>query len=130
MYQLTKHAGMIVRLSDGAHIPADPANAAYRAFLAWCDAGHSPAPYVEPPAPGPQVVSRFQARAALHLAGLLPQVEALMASPEADPLARLAWSDAQEFRRNSPTVAALAAALGLTAQQLDELFVTAAGIEA
>lgn len=78
----------------------------------------------------PRSVSRFQARAALHLAGLLNQVEALMTDPETDMLARLAWQDAQEFRRHSPTVAAMAAALGLDEAQLDALFTTAAGIEA
>lgn len=85
-----------------------------------------------PPAPPaiPQSVTRFQARAALHLAGLLPQVEALMGDVQTDMLARLAWTDAQEFRRQSPTVLAMAGALGLTEQQLDDLFTTAAGIEA
>lgn len=78
----------------------------------------------------PQVVSRFQARAALHLAGLLEQVEALMQDPETPALARLAWQDAQEFKRQSPTVLAMASALGLTDEQIDELFITAAGIEA
>lgn len=78
----------------------------------------------------PQVVTRFQARAALHLAGLLPQVEALMTDPGTDALARLAWTDAQEFRRQSPTVLAMAGALGLTEQQLDNLFTTANAIEA
>jgi hypothetical protein len=77
-----------------------------------------------------RVVSRFQARAALHNAGLLPQVEALMADSETDPIARLAWTDAQEFRRESPNVIAIAARLGLTDKQLDDLFVAAAQIEA
>lgn len=86
---------------------------------------------VDPPPPGPpQVVSRFQARAALHLAGLLTAVEALMADPATDMLARLAWTDAQEFRRTSPTLLAMASALSLTDAQLDALFITAAGIEA
>lgn len=86
---------------------------------------------VDPPPPGPpQVVSRFQARAALHLAGLLTAVEALMTDPETDPLARLAWTDAQEFRRTSPTLLAMASALSLTKAQIDQLFITAAGIEA
>ena len=86
---------------------------------------------VDPPPPGPpQVVSRFQARAALHLAGLLDQVEALMADPATDTLARLAWTDATEFRRTSPTLLAMASALSLTDAQIDQLFITAAGIEA
>ncbi len=78
----------------------------------------------------PQTVSRFQARAALHLAGLLPAVETLMADPATDPIARLAWQDALEFRRTSPTVLAMASALSLTDEQLDTLFISAAGIEA
>jgi hypothetical protein len=75
-------------------------------------------------------VSRFQARAALHLSGLLETVEAMMAAPETPALAKLAWADAQEFKRNSPTVLSLSASLGLTEAQLDALFTTAAGIDA
>lgn len=78
----------------------------------------------------PESVSRFQARAALHLAGLLESVEAVMQNPETDMLAKLAWQDAQSFERQSPTVQALAEALSLSAEQLDELFSTAAGIKA
>lgn len=84
-----------------------------------------------PPAPVvPQIVTRFQARAALHLAGLLPQVEALMSHPDTPVLAKLAWADAQDFKRNSPTIAQMAAALGLDDAELDALFTTAAGIDA
>lgn len=74
------------------------------------------------------VVSRFQARAALLLAGLLDDVETALA--DASPLARLAWADASEFRRNSPMIAELAAGLDLSPETLDDLFRTAAGIEA
>jgi len=82
------------------------------------------------PAPIPQAVTRFQARAALHLAGLLEQVNTLMADPATPMLARLAWQDALEFRRQSPTVLAMAAALNLSDEAVDNLFTTAAGIEA
>lgn len=85
---------------------------------------------IETPPTVPQIVTRFQARAALHLAGLLPQVEGLMAHPDTPVLAKLAWADAQDFKRNSPTIAQMAAALGLTSEQLDALFTTAAGIDA
>lgn len=78
----------------------------------------------------PKVVSRFQARVALFLAGLLDDVEAMMAAPETPALAKLAWADAQEFERASPTIAAMAGQIGLTDAQLDELFITAAGIKA
>lgn len=76
------------------------------------------------------VVSRFQARAVLRQMGLREQVESIMADPETDPLVLDAWQDATEFRRTSPTVAAMAAALELDPAQVDELFETAAAIEA
>jgi hypothetical protein len=90
------------------------------------------APPPAPPAPPriPQTVSRFQARAALHLAGLLPQVEALMADEATPVLARLAWAEGIEVRRTSPTVLAMAQALGLDEAALDALFTQAAQIEA
>jgi len=86
--------------------------------------------YVPPPSTVPQTVSRLQARMALHLAGLLPQIEALMTDPATDMLTKLAWQDAQDFRRNSPTVAALAVLLDLDSAQLDALFVAAQAITA
>lgn len=42
-YKLTKHDA-VIRLTDGAFIPADPANADYTAYLAWRDAGNVPLP--------------------------------------------------------------------------------------
>jgi hypothetical protein len=129
MYQLTDTSS-ILRLSDGAFIPADPANSDYAAYLRWAAAGNEALPYVPPAPPVPTVVSRFQALAALHLAGVLPHVESLMSAPEADFLVKLAWQNAQEFHRNSPMVLALSGALGLSTEQLDALFTTAAGIVA
>ncbi len=74
------------------------------------------------------VVSRFQARAALMGSGLLATADAAIQG--ADEMAKLAWADAQEFRRNSPLVAAIAAQLGMDEIQLDYLFRQAANIEA
>jgi len=78
----------------------------------------------------PQSVTRFQALAALHLAGHLPAVQAIMAAPETPALAKLAWDNALSFERSSPTLASLAGALGLTDDALDALFVAAAGVAA
>jgi len=74
------------------------------------------------------VVSRFQAMAALLDAGLLAGVNLALAG--AGPVAQLAWAEAVEFRRNSPTIAALAVGLGLTDTQIDDLFRAAAQITA
>lgn len=86
-------------------------------------------PAVQPPVV-PQTVTRFQALAALHLAGHLPAVEAIMANPATPILSKLAWENALSFERSSPTLAGLAGALGLTSAQLDALFTTAAGLSA
>lgn len=74
------------------------------------------------------IVSRFQARAALHFAGLLPAAEE--AVDAAEPITQIAWRDAQEWRRDSPTISTIAEALGLTDLQIDDLFRSAAQITA
>lgn len=78
----------------------------------------------------PEAVSRFQARAALLQAGLYSQVQEYMNRADTPQITILAWNDAQEFRRDSPTVAALAGLLSLTDSQLDALFLQASQIEA
>lgn len=85
--------------------------------------------WIEPPPYIPQVVSRFQAKAALLQAGLLTQVESLIASPSTDPLVKLAWSEAVEFYRTSPTILSLAEMLDLSEEDLDELFIQAAQVQ-
>lgn len=88
-------------------------------------------PEPEPNEPAvPQVVSRFQARAALHLNGILEEVDALMMSAETDAIARIAWTDAQEFYRQSPTILGIAPLLDLSDEDLDNLFIVAAGLQA
>lgn len=77
----------------------------------------------------PQQVTRFQALAALHNAGMLDQVEAMMAHPGTDKLTVLAWQNALDFKRTSPMVLAMAGVLSLTDQQLNDLFIAASQIE-
>lgn len=83
-----------------------------------------------PPGP-PTTVSMRQARLALLGAGLLPQVEAAfdqMDEPDKSA-ATIEWEYATELRRDHPLVASLAAALGLTEQQVDDLFIAASQID-
>jgi len=54
MYKLGKPAlgqvetTCVVRLSDNAFIPFDPANVDYQAYLAWVAAGNTPLPADQP----------------------------------------------------------------------------------
>ena len=82
------------------------------------------------PAPVPNSVTRFQAMAALELAGHLTDVETIMADPGTPIMAKLAWKNALEFFRDSPTVAAISGTLGMSSDEVDQLFITASGIAA
>lgn len=76
----------------------------------------------------PASVTRFQALAALLQTNMLDDIKAYMASDSADEFGRLAFDEAQEFRRESPLVTSIANLFGLTDAQLDDLFVFAATI--
>lgn len=79
-------------------------------------------------APLPKLVTMRQARLALLAAGLLDDVNAaLAAAPGTEgAAARIEWEYSNIIDRDSPLVAAFAAALALTEAQLDALFAQAA----
>ena len=81
-----------------------------------------------PPTPGPASVSRVQALAALTHAGLYATAQAAVTA--AGGITLLAWNNATQFDRTSPTIASLQGALGLTSAQVDALFIAAAQITA
>lgn len=80
------------------------------------------------PVPVPQSVTMRQARLALHAAGLLSGVDAAIASlsEPAKTAAQIEWEYASAVERNAGLVPAMAAALGMTDAQIDDLFITAA----
>jgi sugar phosphate isomerase/epimerase len=72
------------------------------------------------PTPVPESISPLQARKALRQAGLLPVVTSALDA--ADEETREAWEYATEIRRENALVAAIAAGVGMTAEQIDDLF--------
>ena len=74
----------------------------------------------------PEAVTMRQARLALHAAGLLDAVTAAITA--AGPTAVIEWDYAQEVHRGYGLVAQMAGALGMTDAQIDQLFLTAAGL--
>lgn len=82
-----------------------------------------------PTEPVPAQVTRRQAKQALLLAGLLGNVQpAIDAIPDTTQraLAQLEWDESLNFERHRPILIALAGALGLDSDGLDDLFRTAA----
>ncbi|MDH0740227.1 hypothetical protein, partial [Achromobacter spanius] len=76
----------------------------------------------------PENVSRFQGREAMWQTShgdvsLFEAAEAVLADPATPAMYRRAWDDLQEFRRDSEMLAAVAGVLGLTAAQIDALFI-------
>jgi hypothetical protein len=75
------------------------------------------------PPPVPRSVTRRQARLALLNAGLLDAVEAAIA--KASPTVQITYEDATEWWRDDPLIAEVAQSLGLTTEQVDNLFLEA-----
>lgn len=86
--------------------------------------------YVVPQVLVPTAITMRQARLALLGAGLLAQVNAAIAAMPGDggQAARIEWEYAQDVRRDSPLMGGMVASLGLTGNQVDALFVAAAGL--
>lgn len=83
-------------------------------------------PYA-PPAPVPLEVSPWQIRRALNASGLRAVVEGAVANAGQD--AKDGWEFASVIRRDNPLLAGMAAALGMTPAQVDDLFRLAASYQ-
>lgn len=83
--------------------------------------------FIDTPIYVPQSVSRAQGKAALLSAGLLESVTIYIDSLVGQDkiLAELAFNETNEWRRDSPFLLQAATVLGLTEQQLDNLFILA-----
>ena len=79
-------------------------------------------------APPPDIVSRKQMLIALHVAGKLDAIEGFVNSPGQDRIVQLAWREAKDFYRSDELLNQMAPMLGLTAEDVDELFRSAAQV--
>lgn len=130
MYKQIANTTTIFRVSDGASIPADTNNTDYVAVLEWIEAGNTLVPANPPEVYIPKVVTMRQARLALLNAGLLDDVTvAINSLPEPNKtVATIEWEYSQEVFRDKELVQVLGQLLGLTAGQLDDLFIAAVAL--
>ena len=130
-YKLTGE-GYVIRDGDTkvpiTNSPEYPnTNPDYLEYLAWLAEGNTPEPADPMPVTVPQQVTMRQARLALLGAGLLASVNTAIAAMEGiqGEAARIEWEYALAVERQSQLVSGLSAALGLTDEQLDDLFLAA-----
>ena len=131
--QLTESGWLV---NGSMSVPNNPGNRHYNDVQAWIAEGNTPTPI---PVPTEEEIlaawratadcSRLQAKIALANADLLDTVEAFIADPATPMVAKLAWQEAYRFSRNSQLFDQLGPALGMTPEQIDDLFVAAQQIE-
>lgn len=110
-----------------ADLGADAAQ--YESLIAEVEATYVP-PEPEPE-PVPQYITRAQGKAAIIMQGLWGAVldyAAAIQDPTQRALADVALHDTLTWERSSPFLNAAAAGLGMTDEQLDALFIKAAGL--
>ena len=74
----------------------------------------------------PKSVTRRQAKIAMLRAGILDQVEAAIAASSREN--QITWAEATDFRRDFPLLNQMAAALNISSQEIDNLFLLASTI--
>lgn len=105
-------------------------NPAFLEYKAWLAAGGIPLPASPLPPSIPESISPAQGQLVLLEMGLVQTVlDSInqLEEPERTK-ARIAYYSTTEWRRDSPFLCALAQAINLSSEQLDELFIKAAEI--
>lgn len=79
----------------------------------------------------PQSMTAWQARAILEMEGLLTQVESAIAQLDEGPVKIIinsAWENNADFKRDSLAIEGISKSIGLTSEQVDELFIKGASL--
>lgn len=135
MYRLHHTLGVIITATN-EHVRPIRSDVRWRDYLAWVKQGNAPLPAIQPepePDPGPGVpheVTMRQARLALYSAGMLDAAQAVI---DALPMpqrrqAQIEWEYALSVRRDHQLIALMVAEGLATEEQVDGLFVAAAGL--
>ena len=130
MYKLSEYENIVIRKTDGAAISLPAAESEGYAYQEWLNAGNTPEPYAAASMGTPQSVSARQGIEALIDAGLWADIQSYVnAIPGVDgQKAQNKLNRASEFRRDDILLIAVAHGHGLTDDQIDQLFTTAASL--
>lgn len=117
-----------MELPVGTFIPKNMSNKFYVELKAQIDLGLIEVRQPTPITVVPNTITRLQALVTLSNMGLLDSVQNIV-NTSSDEILKLAFANAQEFKRTSPMLLSLAATLGLSDTDLDTLFINASKIE-
>jgi len=128
--------GSIDAVIDGevVTVPDDMANRHRQMIAAWEAQGNTIPPYVAPPPstnPDDYPLKRYQFLALLDIAGIKPLVETAIANisdPVQRAVAQAKFDSTDIFNRTDPLLVQLAAAAGLTPEQVDAYWLQAKGL--
>lgn len=137
-YKLTTSPTTVHRLADNAFIPFDRGNRDYQEYLAWLEEGNTPEPYIPPPPPVPQSITRRQCAIELRERNLITAQEALdmtktgeVPSMVAQIFASMSTDDrilaetdfaADTYMRSNPLLIQIMSASGATEEDIDDFF--------
>lgn len=137
-YKLTSSNNTVQRLTDNAFIPFDRGNRDYQEYLAWLEEGNKPEPYIPPPPPVPQSITRRQCAIELRERNLITAQEALdmtktgeVPSMVAQIFASMSTDDrilaetdfaADTYMRSNPLLIQIMSASGATEEDIDDFF--------
>lgn len=140
MYRLTD-TDIVVRISDTAWIPNDPANRDRIEYEAWLSAGNVPEPYISPV---PDTITDWQFFQQLAVLGIITKDEALASNGGVIPKplldiieqltpakkfeSKMRVGGATVYRRSHWLTIAVGASYGWTPAQIDDFFRAAAAL--
>lgn len=128
MYKATNW-GAVVRVSDAVTIPNDAANADWQQYQSWLAQGNVPSPPDVVPVVVPDSVTRYQGKMQLLAIGEYDSIKEEVDLPTTPEAMRVGFYDAQEWRRDSAMIAAIAAKKGWPSKYVDDLFIAASAIK-
>lgn len=124
MYKLTE-SDTVIRLSDGACIPLVAGNKDYSEYQEWLSNGNAPEPFVRPVVV-PDSITPLQGLLILDRVGLAEAYQTWAQDPSRTFVEKAFVEKAAVWRRDDPVLNAGAVVLGITAQQLDQMFIEGA----